>query len=73
MKILVTLEKHKSSANCLSCELLLILSLSSTKKDEKAVTFGMFSEEHLALFQSHLTQLSSQKTVANNQLKKKIY
>ena len=55
---------------CLSCELLLILSLSLTKGDEKAVIFGLFSEEHLASFQSHLTQLPSQKTVANNQLKK---
>ena len=71
MKILVTLEKHKSSANCLSCELLLILFLSSTKQDERAVTFGLFSEEHLALFQSHLTQLSSQKVVANNRLNEK--
>ena len=70
MKILVTLEKHKSPANCLSCELWLILSPSSTKEDEKAVTFGLFSEEHLVLFQSHLTQLPSQKIVANNQLKK---
>ena len=59
MKILVTLEKHKSSANCLSYALLLILSLGSTKEDGKAVTYGLFSEEQFVLFQSHLTQLPS--------------
>ena len=59
MKNLVTLEKHKSSANCLSYALLLRLSLGSTKEDAKAVTFGLFSVAHFALFQSHLTQLPS--------------
>ena len=61
MKILVTLEKYKSSTNCLSYALLLILSLGSTKEDGKAVTSGLFSEEHFVLFQSHLTQLPSKK------------
>ena len=46
-----------------------MFSLSSTKGDGKAVTFGFLSEELLALFQSHLTQLPSQKIVANKKLK----
>ena len=72
MKILVTMEKYKTSAKCLSCPFLLILSLSSTKEDGKSVTFGLFSEELFALFQSHLTQLPSQKIVAYKKLKKKV-
>ena len=59
MKNLVTLEKHKSSANFLSYALLLILSLGSTIEDGKTVTYGLFSVEHFALFQSHLTQIPS--------------